>query len=283
MTIALAGPVFVYSIVVAGVLGLLIGSFLNVVIYRVPNGLSVVAPPSACPACGERIRSRDNIPVLSWLMLRARCRQCKAGISARYPLIEMATAVFFAVVALAFVPRLFAPGVHSLPAVLVLLALLYLAAVSVSLTAIDLDTHTLPNAIVLPSYGVSAVLLGSASCLSGNFDSLLRGAIGLVTLFAFYAIMAFAFPGGMGFGDVKLAGVLGLFLAYFGWGEFAVGAIAAFLFGGLFGLSLVVTRQANRKTGIPFGPWMLVGAWIGLAFGNQIFTDYLHIFGLSVA
>jgi leader peptidase (prepilin peptidase)/N-methyltransferase len=283
MTVALLGPVFVYLTVVAGVSGLLIGSFLNVVIYRVPNGLSVVAPPSACPACGEHIRSLDNIPVLSWLMLRARCRQCKVGISARYPLIEAGTSVFFAAVTLAFIPRLFSSEGPVLPAALVLVALLYLAAVSVSLTAIDLDTHTLPNAIVLPSYVVSAGLLGSASVVGGNFDPLLRGAMGLVALLAFYAIMAFAFPGGMGLGDVKLAGVLGLFLAYFGWGEFAVGAIAAFLFGGLFGLSLVLTRRANRKTGIPFGPWMIVGAWIGLAFGNQIFTGYLHIFGLSVA
>jgi leader peptidase (prepilin peptidase)/N-methyltransferase len=283
MMVAPLASVFIYSVVMVGLFGLLIGSFLNVVIFRVPNGLSVVAPPSACPACGERIRFRDNIPVISWLMLRARCRHCKSGISARYPLIEAATAFVFAGVALAFVPRLFTAEGNVLRALLILVALLYLASISVSLTAIDLDTQRLPNAIVLPAYVVSAVLLAGASAVSGDFDSLLRGVIGMAALFAFYAVMAFAFPGGMGLGDVKLAGVLGLFLAYFGWGEFAVGAIAAFILGGLFGLVLVLAQRANRKTGIPFGPWMIVGAWIALAFGSQILAGYLNIFGLSVA
>lgn len=273
-----------YGVGVVAVFGLLIGSFLNVVIYRVPNGMSVVAPPSACPTCGNQIKSYDNIPVVSWLMLRARCRNCKSKISARYPLVESATAIFFGLVAATIIPSLLSGELSTgqiVAGVLTLVALLYLAGISVSLALIDLDTHKLPNAIVLPSYVVAGLLFAGASLARSDPDALLRAGIGMAALFVFYFVLAFAYPGGMGLGDVKLAGLLGIYLGWTGWGALATGAIAAFVLGGLFSLVLVVTRRANRKSGIPFGPWMILGAWIGIAFGNQLFAGYLTLFGLT--
>jgi leader peptidase (prepilin peptidase)/N-methyltransferase len=268
---------------IIGVFGLLIGSFLNVVIYRVPLKKSIVSPPSACGNCGHPIRWYDNIPLLSWALLRGRCRDCGSRISIRYPLVELGSALFFVVVALLFVP----PIVHAttLPmvwgGVLALVAYLYLAAISVALALIDLDTRRLPNAIVMPAYLVGAVLLASSSVLAADFTSLLGAAVGCVALGLVYFLMAVISPGGMGFGDVKLAGALGLFLGWLGWGTLAVGAIMAFLLGGIFGVILILARRGGRKTAIPFGPWMLLGAWIGIVGGEPIWAGYLSLFGLA--
>src|SRR3990170_2318076 len=139
----------------AGVFGSLIGSFLNVVIFRVPAGRSIVSPPSACGSCGAAIRPFDNVPVLSWLVLRGKCRDCSAPISARYPLVELGTALFFAGVAwfvFAGLPVGASPAIANIATVLTLVAFLYFAAISVALALIDLDTHRLPNSIVLPAY-----------------------------------------------------------------------------------------------------------------------------------
>ncbi len=266
-----------------GVIGLLIGSFLNVVIYRVPLKKSIVSPPSACASCGHAIRWYDNIPLVSWLVLRGKCRDCGSRISIRYPLVELGSALFFVLVALIFVP----PIVHAttLPTVwagvLALVAYLYLAAISVALALIDLDTRRLPNAIVMPAYLVGTVLLASSSVLAADFGSLLGAAVGCVALGVAYLLMAVISPGGMGFGDVKLAGVLGLFLGWLGWGPLAVGAIMAFLLGGIFGIILILARRGGRKTAIPFGPWMLLGAWIGIVAGEPIWVGYLSLFGLA--
>jgi len=267
----------------AGVLGAVVGSFLNVVIYRVPAGLSVVSPPSACPACSSPVRPYDNIPVLSWLILRARCRDCDAPISARYPLIELGTAVAFVVVAAMLGPQLVlgTPVMPLAAELLVLGALLYLAAISIALAAIDLDVHRLPNTIVLPAYLVGGVALTVAAGATGDLESLARAAAGAGILFAFYLALALIAPRGMGMGDVKLAGALGLFLGWFGWEALAVGALAAFLLGGLFGVILILARRARRTTGIPFGPWMLAGAWVGILFGEPIARGYLAAFGLE--
>jgi leader peptidase (prepilin peptidase)/N-methyltransferase len=278
----------VFASLLVGVLGLAIGSFLNVVVYRVPNGKSVVAPPSACPNCGMQIRPRDNVPVLSWLALRGKCRGCATSISRRYPLVELGTGLFFAAVTAWYIAKLPAAVGSSQPLtvvsnVLELVAFLYLAAVSVSLALIDIDVHKLPNRIVLPSYLVGIVFLGTASLLSGDFGALIRLAIGLAASWIVYFAMALAYPGGMGFGDVKLAGVLGLYLGWLGWGTLATGTLAAFLLGGAFAVALLVARRANRKSGIPFGPWMLAGAWVGIAVGNVAFSSYLSLFGLPAA
>lgn len=272
--------------VLLGSLGLLIGSFLNVVIYRLPLKLSIVSPPSACPGCNARIRGYDNIPVISWVVLRGRCRLCREPISARYPLVELGTGLFFAAVALRFWPAVRAAADArgdgaAAGLALELLAFLYLAAISVALAMIDIDTHTLPNRVVLPAFIVGGTLLGAAGVLSGDYVALLRAVIGGATLMVAYAVMAFAYPGGMGFGDVKLAGVLGLFLGHLGWGEFVVGAFGAFLLGGVFSLGLLALRKVNRKGGIPFGPWMLGGAWVGVFVGAQISLGYLAVVGLA--
>ena len=161
------------------------------------------------------------------------------------------------------------------------MALLYLAAVSVVLGLIDIDTHTLPNRIVLPSFLIGIVLLGTATFVSSDYSALIRAGIGSAALFLAYGILAFAYPGGMGFGDVKLAAVLGLYLGYLGWSQLVVGAFAAFLIGGLFGLALMAFRRANRKTSIPFGPWMLTGAWGGALVGAPIAHGYLSVFGMA--
>ena len=253
----------------AAVLGALIGSFLNVVVWRVPRGESVVSPPSACPRCGHEIRARDNVPVVSWLLLRGRCRDCAAPISPRYPVVEAATAVLFALVALRIG---WAP---ELP------AYLYLAAIGLALALIDLDTHRLPDPIVLPAYPVLAVALGAASWVTGDWGALLRAAIGGAALWAVYFLLMIVKQGGMGFGDVKLAGVLGAGMAWLGWGALVGGGFAAFLLGGLYGIALIIAGRGGRSTRVPFGPWMVLGTAIGIAAGQQLWTGYLDLVAVT--
>jgi len=253
------------TVVLVALLGLAVGSFLNVVVWRVPRGESVVSPPSACPRCGHEIRARDNIPVVSWLILRGRCRDCGEPISARYPLVEAMTAILFAATAW------FAGPSWVLP------ALLYLAGIGVALTLIDLDTKRLPNAIVLPSYAVGGLLLALASWNPGgasDWGAYVRALIGCAILYAFYFTLVLVYPAGMGFGDVKLAGVLGLYLGWFGWAALVTGAFAAFLLGGLFAIGMLVTGRAGRKSSVPFGPWMLLGAAVGIVLGEQVWVWY---------
>ena len=253
----------------AAVLGALIGSFLNVVVWRVPRGESVVSPPSACPRCGHEIRARDNVPVVSWLLLRGRCRDCAAPISPRYPVVEATTAVLFALVALRIG---WAP---ELP------AYLYLAAIGLALALIDLDTHRLPDPIVLPAYPVLAVALGAASWVTGDWGALLRAVIGGAALWAVYFLLMIVKQGGMGFGDVKLAGVLGAGMAWLGWGALIVGGFAAFLLGGLYGIALIVAGRGGRSTRVPFGPWMVLGTAIGFAAGQQVWTGYVDVVAVT--
>lgn len=253
-------------VLVAGVFGLAIGSFLNVVVWRVPRGESVAHPPSACPRCGHEIRPRDNVPVVSWLVLRGRCRDCGNPISVRYPLVELGTGVLFALTAWFTGPEWILPG------------LLYLAAISVALALIDIDTKRLPNAIVLPAYPVALALLTLASWNptgASDWSALVRALVGGAALYAVYFVTVLVYPAGMGFGDVKLAGVLGLYLGWFGWGSLLIGWFAAFLLGGIFSVALLVLGRAGRKSGIPFGPWMLLGAAVGIVVGEQIWAGYL--------
>ncbi|HEY4898175.1 MAG TPA: prepilin peptidase [Candidatus Nanopelagicaceae bacterium] len=260
--------------ILVGVFGSLIGSFLNVVVYRIPLQRSIVTSPSACVQCNARIKGYDNIPIFSWLFLRGKCRNCKATISMRYFFVELGTGIFFALVTLKFWST-------AKSEYLLMFAFLYLAAVSVALALIDLDTNTLPNRIILPSYFVGFALLGAVGIWRGEYGALFRAGIGMALLWLIYIGLALAYPGGMGFGDVKLAGVLGLFLGFLSWGALITGAFAAFVLGGIFGLVLLLSRKANRKSGIPFGPWMLVGAWIGVLLSKPIVQIYFSLFGIG--
>jgi len=253
-------------VAVVAVVGLVIGSFLNVVIWRVPRGESVARPPSHCPGCDVPIAPRDNVPVLSWLLLRGRCRHCHAPISVRYPLVEATTALLFAGLAWHF------GSSWQLP------AFLYLAAVGVALALIDLDVQRLPDMLTLPSYPIGIVLLGLAAALGAGGSPLVRALMGMVVLFGFYFALAFVYPAGMGFGDVKLAGVLGLYLGWLGWGPLLVGAFLGFLYGGLGGIGVLIVRGGGRKTRVPFGPFMLLGAFTAVFAGQPIAHAYLHTF-----
>jgi leader peptidase (prepilin peptidase)/N-methyltransferase len=157
------------------------------------------------------------------------------------------------------------------------LAYSYFAAISIVLARVDIETHRLPNAIVLPGYVVGGVLLTIASAASGEWSALLRALIGMAIMYGYYFVLRLVRPGGMGGGDVKLAGVIGLFLAYQGWGALVFGGFAAFLLGGLFGVALIALRRANRTTAIPFGPWMLAGAWAGIFAGETIASGYARL------
>lgn len=272
-----ASPWLAYLVTVAGILGLLIGSFLNVVIYRVPAGKSLL-PASRCPGCDAAIRPWQNVPVLSWIALRGRCASCKTRISARYPLVEFGTGVAFTAVAWWWLARGAASEHGQAATILLLVALLYLAAVSISLALIDLDTFRLPNAIVLPSLVVLLVLFVAASACATDGSlwwPLARATIGALALALFYAALWFFWPGGMGLGDVKLAAVLGLMLAWFGWGTLVVGAFAAFVFGGVYGVALMLAGRGSRRSRIPFGPWMILGAWFGIFVGEPLASWYL--------
>ncbi|WP_204297234.1 prepilin peptidase, partial [Actinoplanes campanulatus] len=204
---------------------------------------------SHCPECGNPVRARHNVPVLGWLMLRGRCADCGTRISARYPLVEAGTAVLFAAVAARF------GWSWELP------AYLYLAAVAIALALIDLDVMRLPNKIVLPSYGVAVALLAPVSLAAGSPGDLLRGALAAVLLYLVYRVLAIW---GMGGGDVKLAPLLGFYLGWLGWNAVTVGAFAAFLLGGLVGGVLLALKLVSRKTRVPFGPYMLAGAFLAV-------------------
>ena len=245
-----------------GILGLLIGSFLNVVIWRVPRGESIVRPPSHCPNCDRQIAAYDNLPVISWLLLRGRCRHCGQRISVRYPAVELTTGALFAGLALHFEQHW------------VLAAYLYLAAVSVALAMIDFDHKRLPDVLTLPSYPVGIVLLGLAALVEDGHTPFVRALLGMVVLLAFYAILWFVYPAGMGFGDVKLSGVLGLYLGWVGWGALIVGAFAAFVFGGVVGIAVILFAGGSRKSKVPFGPFMLLGTLVGILWGGSLADAY---------
>jgi leader peptidase (prepilin peptidase)/N-methyltransferase len=252
-------------LVLAGVLGLAVGSFLNVVIHRVPRGESLLRPGSHCPACAAPVRPRHNVPLLGWLVLRGRCADCRAPISARYPLVEAATAALFVAVA---------ARIGLTPA---LPAYLYLAAIAVALAMIDFDVRRLPDPIVLPSYLVGAALLTPAVVAGGDWRPGARALLAAALLWSFYFGITLLYPGGMGFGDVKLAGVLGLYLGWLGWGAVVVGTFAGFLLGGVVGAGLLLARRAGRRSAIPFGPYMLAGALAALFVAAPVADWYLSL------
>ncbi len=244
--------------VLAGALGALVGSFLNVVSYRVPRGESVVSPRSRCPGCETPISSRDNVPVVSWLALRGRCRTCGQRISPRYPLTEALTAAAFAAVVLA--RGLDEDLVLELPFVAMLIAV----------ASIDLEHRVVPNKIVLPA-ALWAVAAGCLIDLENMPERLGAGA----GAFVFLLVAALAYPAGMGMGDVKLAGVMGLFLGL----SVIPALLAAFLAGTLVGVVLILRDGTDaRKRGVPFAPFLALGGLIGLLAGPELIGVYADRF-----
>jgi leader peptidase (prepilin peptidase)/N-methyltransferase len=249
-------------IVGCGILGLVVGSFLNVVIYRVPRQESVVSPRSACPSCGAPIAGRDNIPVASWLLLKGRCRACEAPISRRYPLVELATAALFAGAG----ARLGFDA--SLPAFLILLAGL------VALAFIDLEHLILPKVIVYPLLGLVALSLEVAALSTGQWHRLFVAALcGLVWFLVFF-VLNFASPRLLGFGDVRLAPVLGLALGWLGIRYVLLGFFAANLFGAVIGVVLIATKRMTRDQQIPYGVFLALGTALALFAGPELLAPF---------
>lgn len=261
----------------AAVLGGSVGSFLNVVVHRVPAGLSVVRPGSACPGCSRPVRGRDNVPLLSWLLLRGRCRDCSTRIPVRYPAVEAATALLF--VALA--------ATRSDPAVL--MACLVVAAAGVALAVIDVEHGRLPFGITACASGLAgAALLGGWVHLAATLgpEAAWRGAVdplaGAGLWFAVYGAVWLVSAGrGMGLGDVALAPLLGLVLGADGLPAAAVGLAAGFVLGAAAGGALLTTGRLHRGGRMPFGPFMLLGAGIGLFWGERLAAAYLGMVGLG--
>jgi leader peptidase (prepilin peptidase) / N-methyltransferase len=256
--------VTVATAVICGVFGLLVGSFLNVVIWRVPRKESVVRPPSHCPECGAAVRPYDNVPVLSWAVLRGRCRDCGTRIPVRYPAVELACGVLWAGLGARFA------GSWALPAFLVLGAGL------LALSVIDLEHYLLPNRVVYPLGIACAVLLGVAAFADGDPSRWLRAlAAAAVAFLAFFTIHLIA-PRGMGFGDVRLSFVLGLALGWLGWGYVFLGLFLGFVYGSVVGLGLILTRLRSRKDHVPFGPFLAAGTITAALWGQTILDWYLH-------
>jgi leader peptidase (prepilin peptidase) / N-methyltransferase len=244
-------------VVFTGLAGLIFGSFFNVVAYRLPRKASLVTPGSQCPNCGSAIRPRDNIPVLGWLLLRGRCRDCRHQISPRYPIVEAVTA------ALAVAVVLSKHSAYEIALGLVLIAIL------VPVALIDLDHRIIPNSITAPA-AVAAVVIGLALKPSAVPEQLVAGAAAGGFLLAF----VLAYPRGMGMGDVKLAAVLGLFLGR----SVAVALLVAVVAGTLMG-AVVMARlgiERGRKTAVPFGPFLALGGAVALFAGPSIVHWYLH-------
>ena len=249
--------------VVCGLVGLAVGSFTNVVIHRVPRRESVVRPGSHGPACGSSIRPADNVPVVSWLVLRARCRACGARIPARYPLVEAGTGALFAVMALRF-----GAGAE-LPAYLVLVAAL------VALSVIDLDTYLLPNVITYPLAGALVALLGLAAAVRADPGPWLRALGGGGAAFGFFLVVHLISPRGMGFGDVKLSFSLGVALGWLSWGHVFIGLFLGFLLGALVGGALIVLGRRSRRQHLPFGPFLAAGTILGVLAGEPLLDLWL--------
>lgn len=240
--------------------GLIIGSFLNVVAWRLPRGESLSRPPSHCPSCDAPIKPYDNIPVLSWLLLRGRCRSCGEKISARYPLVEATTGLLWAAVVLARWDD--AGGI-----VLGILFVTFL----IPITLIDLDVRLIPNKLTIP-----AAVLAVVTIVVLDTDFLVEALISAAGAFAFFFLAALAYPRGMGMGDVKLAGVMGLYLGRAVAPAIFIALIAGVLVGGIIIARLGAT--AGRKTAVPFGPFLALGGVIALFAGDALVDEYLKTF-----
>lgn len=247
-------------VVVAASFGLVLGSFLNVVIHRVPRRESIVWPASHCPECGAAIAPRDNVPVVSYLLLRGRCRNCKARIPARYPVVEALTAVLFGLAAYDFGISL------ELASALVLLGTL------VVLAGTDLSHRILPNVVIGP-----ATVAGLALSIASEPLRWWVYVVSAVAVAAGLFALALAYPGGMGMGDVKMGGMLGAFLGPYAALAVFVGALAGALVGG----ALMAVGRIRRRSALPFGVFLAFGGVVALFFGRDLWNTYLQLFGVG--
>lgn len=249
---------------VCALFGLMIGSFLNVVAYRVPRKISVVRPPSACPSCGHPIRPYDNVPVLSWLILRGRCRDCRAPISPRYLLVEATTALLFAATAIHLGRVWIVPAFCALMAGLLVLAI------------IDLETMTLPRSIVWTHLGVVFGLLLVATAITGHWRDLVVGILCGLAWSAVYFAMYRVSPRLIGFGDVRFALVLGLSLGYLDLAYPGLGFLVSNLLGLVVTTFLIATKRIRRNQPVPYGVFLAIGTGVVFFTGPSL----AHLFHL---
>lgn len=247
-----------YMCVFIFVFGLIIGSFLNVCIYRIPAGESIVRPPSACGACGKPLKPLDLIPVISWVFLAGKCRHCGEYIQIRYPLVELMTALLFSVVYWRY-------GLEW-----ILLPYLTLTAILIAILFIDVDHGIIPNGINIFAL-LSFIFFNMILRYMAWPDALVGAAIGGGFLFL---LVLLSRGSAMGMGDVKLMAVLGLYL---GWKNIVLTLLLSFIIGGVFGMLLIISKKKSRKDAIPFGPWIAVAAFITIVFGRDILTWYIAL------
>ena len=253
------------GVILAFVLGLIFGSFGTVAAHRIPRRETIVTGRSKCPNCGRKIKAHENVPVVSYLILRGRCPGCGTRISLRYPLIELVTGVLFALAVVKFE--------------VTVTAVVYAAFfwVLVVLTVIDLEHKLLPNRIVYPTFVVGWAGLVIAALVDGDTERLRSAALGAVVFGGFFFVVAFVYPAGMGGGDVKLAFVLGTFVGYAGGvGAVLAGMFASFLLGGVIGIIAMRFSGKGRKTKIPFGPFLALGSVIAVFLGERIAEGYVE-------
>ncbi len=248
-------------IVFAVVAGLLVGSFLTVVVERVPDGGSVMAPPSRCDSCDLRLGPLDLVPVVSWLVLRGKCRRCGASIGVGVIVIELGTAALFALFAVEFQDD-----------VAVVVAYWILAAALVAQTAIDLETQRLPRSITYTALVLGAIALSVAALVVGEPERIWMAALGAVIALAIMWLIYTLSNGGMGDGDVRLAPLLGLYLGWINPGIVAPGLFFGFIAGAVVGVAMMAGNRAGRRTALPFGPFLAAGAVVAIFLG-QPFVD----------
>jgi leader peptidase (prepilin peptidase)/N-methyltransferase len=248
----------VIGVVIASVMGLNIGSFLNVVIDRVPKHESIVRPRSRCPQCRTEIASRDNIPIISWLVLHGRCRSCELKISVQYPLVEIGTAVLFGTTAAHFGPS------WNLAVFLVLFIGL------IPLMVIDFEKHLIPSRILYPTLIVDAAVLIADAIAHRSWRELFIAAAAGAIWFVIFFLINWLRPDALGFGDVRLVGLIGLCLGWLGVTTVFVGFFAADLLGIAIGVALIAAKRADRKTHVPLGVFLGIGAIFAMFVGPSI-------------
>ncbi|MDD4754324.1 MAG: prepilin peptidase [Desulfitobacteriaceae bacterium] len=240
------------------IFGLIIGSFLNVCIYRIPRGESVIYPKSCCPSCGKPLAPYDLVPVLSFLWLRARCRFCQSRISWRYPLVEILTGSIFLMIFLVL-----EPGMKLVP-------YFFLASLLIIISFIDIDFYRIPNQLI----GIG-FLAGTVLMIMFSFNQWGEALLGVLLGGGLLLILAVLSKGGMGGGDVKLAGLIGFFL---GWRLMVIGLFLAALLASIVGIILIALGKKRRKDPLPFAPFLSIGALVALMAGDELTKLYLELF-----